>query len=71
MLLSTTEADLLEQFNCGLPTDRQTRYNELVEKRLAETLTSAEHQALMQLNQAMEQLNVPNQHQRATNFTKP
>lgn len=57
-ILSTTEADLLEQINRGLPVERQTRYQELIEKRLAETLTSAEHQELVQLNQAMEQLNV-------------
>jgi len=57
-VLSTTEADLLEQINRGLPVERQTRYDELIEKRLAETLTPTEHQELMQLNQAVEQLNV-------------
>lgn len=57
-VLPTGEAELLLQINQGLSLDQQARYAQLIEKRLAETLTSAEHQELMDLNQTIEQLNV-------------
>lgn len=57
-VLPLGEAELLQQINQGLSPEQQLRYAELIEKRLAETLTPAEHQELMQLNQLVEQLNV-------------
>lgn len=57
-VLPTSEAELLLQINQGLTAEQQVRYEQLIEKRLAETLTSVEHQELMQLNQMIEQLNV-------------
>ncbi|MFN8487792.1 MAG: hypothetical protein U0350_09390 [Caldilineaceae bacterium] len=57
-VLPFSEAELLQQINQGLAPEQQLRYEELIEKRLAETLTPAEHQELMQLNQRLEQLNV-------------
>ena len=57
-VLSPSEADLLQQINQGLSPEQQTRYHELIEKRLDETLTSAEHQEFMRLNQVVEQFNV-------------
>jgi hypothetical protein len=57
-VLSPSEADLLQQINQGLSPEQQTRYQELIERRLDETLTPAEHQELMRLNQVVEQFNV-------------
>jgi uncharacterized protein with gpF-like domain len=57
-VLSPSEADLLQQINQGLSPEQQTRYHELIEKRLDETLTLAEHQEFMRLNQVVEQFNV-------------
>lgn len=57
-VLPQQEADLLQQINQGLPLEQQRRYETLIEKRLAETLTPAEHQEFMQLNQTVEQRNV-------------
>jgi hypothetical protein len=57
-VLSPSEADLLQKINQGLSPERQIRDQELIEKRLDETLTSAEYQELLQLNQIMEQLKV-------------
>lgn len=57
-VLSSGEAELLQQINQGLLPEQQVRYEQLIEKRLAETLTPTEHQELMQFNQRVEQLNV-------------
>ena len=57
-VLPLGEAELLQQINQGLSSEQQVRYEQLIEKRLAETLTPAEQQELMQLNQIVEQLNV-------------
>ena len=57
-ILPQREAELLQQINQGLSAEQQTQYERLIEKRLAETLTPAEQQELMQLNQQVEQLNV-------------
>ena len=57
-LLPPSEAELLQQINQGLSAEQQLRYEQLIEKRLAETLTAVEQQQLMQLNQVVEQLNV-------------
>ncbi|MCB0106079.1 MAG: hypothetical protein KDE53_09215 [Caldilineaceae bacterium] len=57
-VLSQPEAELLQQINQGLAPEQQHRYETLIEKRLAETLTPAEHQEFMQLNQTVERINV-------------
>ncbi len=57
-VLPLGEAELLRQINQGLSAEQQLRHDELIEKRLAETLTPAEQQELMQINQLVEQLNV-------------
>jgi len=57
-LLPLDEAELLLQINQGLAVEQQIRYEQLIEKQLAETLTPAEHQELQQFNQLMEQRNV-------------
>ncbi len=57
-VLSQREATLLQQINQGLAPEQQHRYETLIEKRLAETLTPVEQQEFMQLNQTVEQLNV-------------
>jgi len=57
-VLSPSEAVFLQQINQGLSPEQQARYHALIEKRLDETLTAAEHQELMRLNQVVEQFNV-------------
>ncbi len=57
-ILPQREAVLLQQINRGLEPEQQGRYAQLIEKQLAEILTAAEHQELLQLNQIVEQLNV-------------
>jgi hypothetical protein len=57
-VLPRDEAELLQQINQGLSAEQQMRYEQLIEKQLAETLTPAEHQELLHLNQQVEQLNV-------------
>lgn len=57
-VLPPGEAELLLQINQGLAAEQQIRYEQLIEKQLAETLTPAEHQELQQFNQLMEQRNV-------------
>jgi hypothetical protein len=47
--LPKEEAGLLEKINQGLSPDAQRRYDELTAKRRAETLTSEEHQELLEL----------------------
>jgi len=49
------EAELLHKINQGLPSDVQQRYDELVGRRRAETLTSAEHRELLALIDRIEQ----------------
>lgn len=53
--VSSQEVDLLEIINQGLPTERQQRYDELVAKRRAETLTDTEHHELLVLLDDIEQ----------------
>ena len=57
-VLPLGEAELLLQINQGLAVEQQIRYEQLIEKQLAETLTPTEHQELQQFNQLMEQRNV-------------
>lgn len=52
--LPKAETDLLLKINQGLPAHRQQRFNELVAKRQAETLTPEEYQELLQLTDDIE-----------------
>jgi hypothetical protein len=52
------EAELLLQINRRLPEDVQRRYDELIAKRDAETLDTAEHTELLQLTQQVEAFDV-------------
>ena len=56
--MSEAESALLEEINLGLSNDLQTRYLELIEKRLAETMSDVEHEEFMDINQQVEQMNV-------------
>jgi hypothetical protein len=47
--LPKDEAELLLKINQGLPLETQRRYDELVARRKAETLTPDEHQELLDL----------------------
>jgi hypothetical protein len=48
-VLPEEESQLLLQINQGIPADLRARYQSLRHKREAETLTDAEHSALIQL----------------------
>jgi hypothetical protein len=50
-----TESNLLQKIGQTLPTTIQQRYNDLRAKLQAETLTSAEHQELLNLTDTIEQ----------------
>lgn len=54
--LSQIEAELMLQINQGIPSDIQKQYDELVVKRLAETLTTEEHTQLLKLTEQIEKL---------------
>jgi hypothetical protein len=54
--LSLSESELLVKINQGIPTELQGRFNELVAKRQALTLTDAEHAELIRLTDRIEQL---------------
>jgi hypothetical protein len=56
--LSRVESELLLKINAEVPSDIQTRYNELIAKRQADTLTPDEYQVLLQLTQQVEKLEV-------------
>lgn len=53
-----TEAELLPKINCGLPREVQQRYEELIEKRDARTLSPEEYSELLQLTERAEQADV-------------
>lgn len=53
--LSAAETELLLKINEGIPTNLQHRFNELVAKRQALTLTEVEHAELIQLGDRIEQ----------------
>jgi hypothetical protein len=53
-----TESDLLQQINIGFTAEAWTQYHRLIAKRQAETLTSEEHEYLIQLSDRLEHLNV-------------
>ena len=54
--LSSTESELLLKINQGIPIAIQNRFNELVAKRVALTLTTEEHTELLQLTDEIENL---------------
>jgi hypothetical protein len=57
-ILSENESELLLKINRGLPFDLQRRYDELTEKRRAETLTAEEYKELLQLTEQVEKSHV-------------
>ncbi len=56
--LPKPEADLLQQINLGLSSDRWEHYHTLLAKRRTETLTPAEHATLIDISDQIEQANV-------------
>ena len=52
--VSKNETEMLEKINQGLAPEAQQRYNDLVAKRQAETLTDEEHQELLALIERIE-----------------
>lgn len=56
--LPQEEADLLLQINRGIPSEIRARYEELLAKREAETLTPEEHEELLGLVEQVEALQV-------------
>jgi hypothetical protein len=53
--LSSTEADLLQQINQGLPLAIRARYKELNTRLHEETITPAEHEEFLQVSDQIEQ----------------
>lgn len=56
--LSAAETELLLKINQGFPPAQQQRYDELLEKRDARTLTPEEYQELLALTDQVEAFNV-------------
>jgi hypothetical protein len=54
--LPPQETELLAKINRGLPSDLAERYQELVAKRRAETLTAQQHEELLSLSDQVEHL---------------
>lgn len=54
-VLSQNETILLQKINAGLPTHIQKRYDSLAKKRKQETLTTTEHEELLELTDYTEQ----------------
>ncbi len=57
-VLSEAESELFLKINRGLPFDQQRRYDELTEKRRAETLTPEEYNELLRITEQVEKLHV-------------
>lgn len=55
--LSQMEAELLQSINEGLPPEKWQRYQELVAKRRAKSLTAEEHRELIELSDSIEETN--------------
>ena len=53
-VLAERETELLEEINQGLPPATQARLNELIKKRLAETITDDELQELIRMTNEVE-----------------
>jgi hypothetical protein len=56
--VTQAEAELLVHINSRLPKDVQRRYDELIAKRDAETLSDAEHAELLRLTKQVEAFDV-------------
>jgi hypothetical protein len=56
--VTRAEAELLVHINNRLPKDVQRRYDELIAKRDAETLSDAEHEELLRLTKQVEAFDV-------------
>lgn len=56
--LAHTETELILKINQGVPSELQARYDELIARRRAETLTPEEHGELLRLTEQMEGLEV-------------
>ncbi|MBI5714929.1 MAG: STAS/SEC14 domain-containing protein, partial [Chloroflexi bacterium] len=56
--LPQTESELLLKINQSIPADLQKRYDELIGKRNAESLTESDHQELLVLTKQVEKLEV-------------
>ena len=56
--LSKEESELILKINQGVPSDVQERYDELIAKRRAETLSSDEYDELLRLTDQVENLDV-------------
>jgi hypothetical protein len=56
--LAPCETELLAKINRGLPADLAARYQELIQRRRAETLSPEEHAELLRLSDQVEQLEV-------------
>lgn len=54
--LSATESQLLLKINQGIPADLQQKYDELIRKRRAETITPEEYSELLRLTNQIEKL---------------
>jgi hypothetical protein len=54
--LSQAESDLLLKINHAIPPELQQRYNELISKRRAETLSAEEHTELLNMTDQIEKL---------------
>jgi hypothetical protein len=52
--LAASEADLLLEIDRGLPPETRSRFNQLIRRRDAKRLTSAEHQELLRLTDEIE-----------------
>ncbi len=55
--LNNVESDLLQKINQGLPEHKWQRYNDLIAKRRAETLTDEEQTELIEISDVIEQTN--------------
>jgi len=55
--LSKTESDLLQEINQGMPETDWQRYNELIAKRQAETITAHELDELIGISEEREEAN--------------
>jgi hypothetical protein len=56
--LSLSEAELLRRINEGAPPEMQRRYDELIAKRRAETLSPEEYEELLHMTEQMESIEV-------------
>lgn len=56
--LSRTESELLAKINQGVPAHLQSRYDELIAKRRADTLSQTEYDELLRLTEQVEEFDV-------------